>query len=130
VEVSVDLPADLPIVTGGVIEIEQVLVNLLLNARDALDSRPVRRVEIRAAQHGDTVELTLADTGPGIPANVLSKIFDPFFTTKPAGKGTGLGLAISQKTMQAIGGTIAVRTDSDGTAFTLVFRALQEPEQG
>ena len=128
VDVAVALPADLPMVVGGLIEIEQVLVNLLLNARDALEDRPLRRVDIRAARHGDSIELTVADTGPGIPAQVVSRIFDPFFTTKPAGKGTGLGLAISQKTMQAIGGTIAVRTGSDGTAFTLAFQPLEEPD--
>lgn len=127
VHVVVELPDDLPMVVGGLIEIEQVLVNLLLNARDVLEKHPRRRVDIRAARHGDRIELTIADSGPGIPPHVVSRIFDPFFTTKPAGKGTGLGLAISQKTMQAIGGAIAVQTGDEGTTFTLAFQPLEEP---
>jgi C4-dicarboxylate-specific signal transduction histidine kinase len=108
------------------VEVEQVLVNLLLNARDALAERGNRRVEIRAAGREDKVVLTVADTGGGIPPPIISRIFDPFFTTKPAGKGTGLGLAISQKTMIAIGGSIAVRNTETGAEFTLVFQALKE----
>ncbi len=126
VTVAVDVPQELPLVLGGLVEVEQVLVNLLLNARDALAERGNRRVEIRAAGREDKVVLTVADTGGGIPPPIISRIFDPFFTTKPAGKGTGLGLAISQKTMIAIGGSIAVRNTETGAEFTLVFQALKE----
>jgi signal transduction histidine kinase len=113
---------------GGLVEIEQVLVNLLLNARDALGESSDRKVEIRGASRDDKVMLTVADTGGGIPPQIISRIFDPFFTTKPAGKGTGLGLAISQKTMIALGGAIAVRNTETGAEFTLVFQALKELE--
>jgi signal transduction histidine kinase len=124
VQVSVDVPADLPQVMGGLVEVEQVLVNLLLNARDALEGQPERRVEIQARQQGPDVVLTITDTGPGIPPELLSRIFDPFFTTKPTGKGTGLGLAISRKTMGAIGGSIEARNTGTGTEFTLVFPTM------
>ena len=120
--------ADLPLVLGGLVEIEQVLVNLLLNARDALETQPQRRVEIRARQHGQNVVLTITDTGTGIPPELLSRIFDPFFTTKPSGKGTGLGLAISRKTMVAIGGSIEARNTGTGTEFTLVFPTMEVPD--
>lgn len=113
---------------GGLVEVEQVLVNLLLNARDALGQGSSRRVEIRGASREDKVVLTVADTGGGIPPQIISRVFDPFFTTKPAGKGTGLGLAISQKTMIALGGSIAVRNTETGAEFTLVFQALRELE--
>ena len=128
VQVSVDVPSDLPLVMGGLVEIEQVLVNLLLNARDALEDQPDRRVEIRARQHGQEVMLTITDTGTGIPPELLSRIFDPFFTTKPSGKGTGLGLAISRKTMVAIGGSIEARNTGTGTEFTLVFPTMEVPD--
>ena len=125
VHVSVDLPADLPLVMGGLVEVEQVLVNLLLNARDALEGQPERRVELRARQQDQTVVLTITDTGTGIPPELLSRIFDPFFTTKPTGKGTGLGLAISRKTMVALGGSIEARNTGAGTEFTLVFPTME-----
>ncbi len=128
VEVSVDVPSDLPLVMGGLVEIEQVLVNLLLNARDALENQRERRVEIRAHQHEQDVVLTITDTGSGIPPELLSRIFDPFFTTKPSGKGTGLGLAISRKTMVAIGGSIEARNTGTGTEFTLVFPTMELPD--
>ncbi len=128
VHVSVDVPADLPLVLGGLVEIEQVLVNLLLNARDAMETQPQRRVEIRARQHGQDVVLTITDTGTGIPPELVSRIFDPFFTTKPSGKGTGLGLAISRKTMVAIGGSIEARNTGTGTEFTLVFPTMGLPD--
>ena len=128
VQVSVDVPSDLPLVMGGLVEIEQVLVNLLLNARDALENQKERRVEIRAHQHEQDVVLTITDTGTGIPPELLSRIFDPFFTTKPSGKGTGLGLAISRKTMVAIGGSIEARNTGTGTEFTLVFPTMELPD--
>lgn len=128
VTVAVDVPQELPLVLGGLVEVEQVLVNLLLNARDALGESSDRKVEIRGASRDDKVMLTVADTGGGIPPQIISRVFDPFFTTKPAGKGTGLGLAISQKTMIALGGSIAVRSTETGAEFTLVFQALRELE--
>ena len=128
VTVAVDVPQDLPLVMGGLVEVEQVLVNLLLNARDALAETTDRRVEIHGSCRDDKVVLTLADTGGGIPRHIISRIFDPFFTTKPTGKGTGLGLAISQKTMIAIGGSITVRNTAVGAEFTLVFETLRELE--
>ena len=128
VAVVVDVPQDLPLVMGGLVEVEQVLVNLLLNARDALAEGTDRRVEIRGACRDDKVVLTLADNGGGIPPHIISRIFDPFFTTKPTGKGTGLGLAISQKTMIAIGGSISVRNTATGAEFILVFESLKELE--
>lgn len=97
----------------------QVLVNLLLNAAQAIgpDNGQIR---LTAVQADDWLELCIADSGPGIPADILPQIFTPFFTTKAPGKGTGLGLPICQSIVQQHGGTISVGPSTlGGVAFTL-----------
>ncbi len=97
--------------------LSQVLINLLLNAAQAMASRGT--IEIRAAL-GSTVVLTVADSGPGIPADVLPRLFEPFFTTKGAGKGTGLGLAVSRHLISSAGGTLEAGNRPEGGAiFTI-----------
>ena len=122
VEVSMQVPAELPPVRGGQVEIEQVLVNLLNNARDAMAESPARRIRIEVRRDGDLVILDVADTGSGVPADKLERIFEPFFTTKPVGRGTGIGLSVARRTMQALGGGIAVANTGTGARFTLTFR--------
>jgi PAS domain S-box-containing protein len=122
VEVSVEVPADLPPVRGGQVEIEQVLVNLLNNARDAMAESPARRIRIEAHHDGDSIRLDVADTGTGVPADKLERIFEPFYTTKPVGRGTGIGLSVARRTMQALGGGIAVANTGRGACFSLTFR--------
>jgi two-component system C4-dicarboxylate transport sensor histidine kinase DctB len=79
-------------------------------------------VEISAHRHGDSIEITVADTGSGIPDQLMDKIFDPFLTTKPPGKGTGLGLYVSRQLVEAAGGTInAANRPTGGTCFTVRF---------
>jgi two-component system cell cycle sensor histidine kinase/response regulator CckA len=100
------------------IQILQVLVNLLNNAYDAMEDHGRIRVESRATP--DQVEISITDTGPGIPDNVLPHIFEPFFTTKIDGKGTGLGLAICHGIVTSHGGTLGVHTVlGQGTTFTV-----------
>ncbi|MCX7379568.1 MAG: PAS domain-containing protein [Alphaproteobacteria bacterium] len=122
VEVSVEVPADLPPVHGGQVVIEQVLVNLLNNARDAMAESPERRIRIEARQDGDLILLDVADTGSGVPADKLERIFEPFYTTKPVGRGTGIGLSVARRTMQALGGGITVANTGRGACFSLTFR--------
>ncbi len=106
-------------------EIQQVLVNLLLNARDAIRmSGQGNQVEvitdIEPGADGDYAVLMVRDNGPGIPDEILPRIFAPFFTTKPPGKGTGLGLALCAKIVREHGGTIEVDTQvGRGTTFTI-----------
>jgi C4-dicarboxylate-specific signal transduction histidine kinase len=114
IELVLDLPAGLPPVRGRLLLVEQVLINLLLNARDALLEGPsaVRRITISARlmadkAAGEQVALTVADTGPGIPAAALPRLFEPFFTTKPTGQGTGLGLSLCHGIMRSLGGAIS-----------------------
>ncbi|MCI4347155.1 MAG: ATP-binding protein [Thermoplasmata archaeon] len=100
------------------IQILQVLVNILNNAYDAMGDRGEIRVESHVKE--DWVEISIADTGPGIPDSVLPHIFEPFFTTKTDGRGTGLGLAICHGIVTSHGGTLSVGTVlGHGTTFTL-----------
>lgn len=112
--------AQLPKINGVASQINQVLLNLITNAAQAMgDSGKLTVVSRRA---GDQVEIDISDTGSGIPDDVLPKIFDPFFTTKPVGEGTGLGLSIVHKIVQSHGGTIKVRTAAKkGSTFTISF---------
>jgi two-component system, NtrC family, sensor kinase len=87
-------------------QINQVFLNLITNAAQAMAERGT--LTVTSKRHGDMVEVEFADTGAGIPADVLPKIFDPFFTTKPVGEGTGLGLSIVHKILTAYGGNVSV----------------------
>jgi two-component system NtrC family sensor kinase len=125
------VPPDLPPVLADPNQIQQVLINLLLNA---LEATPVGgRVSVgaeRAAQDGRLgVRLRVADTGPGIAAEHLPRVFEPFFTTKPPGQGTGLGLAISRDIVRGHGGEIRVESaPGQGTTFTVWLpEALEAP---
>ncbi len=123
IEVSVALPEDLPPVRGGQVEIEQVLVNLLNNARDAMADRPVRQIRIEGRRDGELVRLDVTDTGGGVPADKLERIFEPFYTTKPVGRGTGIGLSVARRTMRALDGAITVANTGEGACFSLAFRS-------
>lgn len=100
-------------------QIEQVLVNLIMNALQAIPDRG--EIELGTRQDGDTAVVRVRDTGTGIAPENLKRLFEPFFTTKPVGKGTGLGLHVAYKIAQAHGGRIDVRSKvGEGTEFTLV----------
>lgn len=102
-------------------KIIQLLLNLCVNARDAMPTGGELRIVAQNAKldNGDFVMIRVQDTGDGIPAEVLPHIFEPFFTTKPVGKGTGLGLSMAQKLAKEHGGDIDVKTGSAGTSFFL-----------
>ena len=88
--------------------IQQVLLNLVQNAFDAMAGQDTAALTITAAYRGDRAELTVQDSGPGIPDDIAQTIFDPFFTTKEVGKGTGLGLSISHKIVDEHGGDLTL----------------------
>ena len=121
VEVALGVPS--PIVRGHSVLLEQVLSNLLLNARDALTALPAgtpRRIRITAAPGPDgTVRLMVADTAGGIPKEVMGRLFEPFVTTKGPDKGTGLGLSICHGLMKSMGGSIEARNEAEGAVFIL-----------
>ncbi|EGB14542.1 integral membrane sensor signal transduction histidine kinase [Pseudodesulfovibrio mercurii] len=118
IEVVTELDPDLPLITTDANQIQQVILNLLENAIDAIDRDGQITVITRTDDMG--VVLNIADSGPGIPKEYLAKVFDPFFTTKPTGEGTGLGLSIVYSTLSKLGGTIKVNSESgQGTTFTI-----------
>jgi two-component system sensor histidine kinase HupT/HoxJ len=101
-------------VTGHSGQIQQVLMNLVQNAVDAMQETPAARLRIAADRAGETAWVTMRDCGPGIAEDDLLKVFDPFFTTKPVGKGTGLGLSISYGIVRDHGGQLSVDNHADG----------------
>ena len=114
---------EVPKVVADTVQMEQVLLNLCINARDALNGagtvnvsvRPLVAVDLVCASclkriAGDFVELAVCDTGPGIPPEVLKRIFEPFYSTKPVGKGSGMGLAVVHGIVHEHGGHVIVDT--------------------
>jgi signal transduction histidine kinase len=127
VKVRTELASDLPEVRGNANQLQQVLMNLMINAQQAMQGTPgtvtlsTRRVE------PDQIQIAVADTGPGIPAEIRSKLFEPFFTTKPTGEGTGLGLSVSFGIIKDHGGDIVVHSDAGhGATFLIQLPVLQE----
>jgi len=115
------LQPDLPSTVADPHQIEQVFTNLLMNATQALqDHNGPRVIEVSTELHERAVRVTVADSGPGIAPEIISKIFDPFFTTKPPGKGTGLGLSISYSIIHEHGGKIWVQSESGKGAKFLI----------
>jgi len=119
-EVAVDLGPKPPIVQAGQIRLQQVLVNLISNAADAVEGQAERRIALQAHRHDGKVTITVADNGPGIPGAIAPRIFDPFFTTKGVGRGLGLGLSISYNIIKDFGGDLTVMNQFEGGAlFTI-----------
>ncbi len=117
VKVTTHLDPDLPLVAASPSEMQQVLLNLINNAIDAIGTGG-GTIEVTSRTDGDFVVVDVADNGQGIPPAVMARIFDPFFTTKPVGKGTGLGLSICYGIVKKLGGDITVNSAVDvGTAF-------------
>jgi hypothetical protein len=120
IEVTRRFAADLPFATGNAAKLQQVFMNLILNARDAMPRGG--RLEISTAFDDEMVSILFRDTGDGIAPEHLAKIYDPFFTTKQIGKGTGLGLAVSYGIIRDHGGHISVESKpGEGTLFKLTF---------
>ena len=110
----------LPPVLGSITRLQQVFLNLFMNARDAMPSGGM--IEVRTAAQNGSVEVEVTDTGSGIPPENLHRIFDPFFTTKATGKGTGLGLSVSYGIIKEHAGKVDVRSaPGKGTSFRLEF---------
>jgi C4-dicarboxylate-specific signal transduction histidine kinase len=108
IRVELDFPAEDVIVIGNAIQLEQVFINLLSNARDALVNADNKVITITYRTKANMVHITVSDTGPGIPNGLEQRIFDPFFTTKEVGAGTGLGLSITYGIIKEHQGSIAV----------------------
>jgi len=110
----------LPPVFGNKSQLQQVVLNVLTNGRDAMANGGVMTIKLQHDEAHHCVVLTFSDTGMGIPKENLSRIFDPFFTTKPRGKGTGLGLSVSHGIIESHKGEMTVDSEVDkGTSFTI-----------
>ena len=117
IEVEMNLHDGVRTIPGDRVHLQQVLLNLLMNAMDAVAAMPRdrRRVQVSTTQRDGEVRLSVADTGPGIPAGRLSQIFEPFYTTKSA-SGMGMGLAIARGIVEAHDGRMAAENNADGGA--------------
>jgi signal transduction histidine kinase len=120
VEIVSELAEDCPPVMGHAIQMEQVLLNLLTNARDAMAERDEEsKITLRIFADDQGVHITSEDTGGGIPEDALPRIFEPFYTTKEMGKGTGLGLSVGYGIVRDMDGTITAENIGDGARFTI-----------
>jgi len=125
IQVVRQLGESLPPVRGSANKLQQVFLNLFLNARDAMPAGGM--LEVRTAAHNGSVEIEVVDTGAGIPREHIHRIFDPFFTTKASGRGTGLGLSVTYGIIKEHAGKIDVRsTPGKGTAFHVEFPAVRK----
>ncbi len=131
IEVVSELQINLPPVMADANRLEQVFINLLINARDAIEAKwwgnvdprdKAKRIFLKTRTENGMAVVEISDTGTGIPAAIVDKIFEPFFTTKQVGKGTGLGLSISYGIVRDYDGSITVKSQEDkGSTFTIKF---------
>jgi CheY-like chemotaxis protein len=122
IQVITDFAAGLPPVAADSDQLHQVIVNLLINAQQALqecDGRREIRVSTRHNGEKERVCITVADNGPGIPPEIARRIFEPFFTTKPQGAGTGIGLSFSHGVIEAHGGNLLLENGEKGATFLI-----------
>jgi C4-dicarboxylate-specific signal transduction histidine kinase len=128
VEILEHVPASLPPVHANAVEMEQVFVNLFMNALDAMPDGG--RLSVRAAvaaDQGERLTVVVEDTGVGIPHELQDQVFEPFMTTKPQGKGTGLGLAVCLGLLRSHGGEIALESEPGAGTRVYVHLLMHEP---
>ena len=123
IRVDKDLDPEMPTIRATINEFEQVVMNLIVNARQALDdsSRTMKILRVTTGRRDDQTFVEVSDNATGIPETLAEKIFDPFFTTKAVGKGTGLGLSISQSIVVPLAAGSTCTTNEGGGA-TFVIR--------
>lgn len=127
VTARINLPDHPVYVTGNALRLEQVVVNLLSNALDAMQARPLRCLTVDLQPQGSLVVLTISDTGHGIARENIGSIFDPFYTSKEVGQGLGLGLSISYGIVKDMGGEIAVESEVNaGTTFRVTLQVARD----
>jgi len=124
IELLFDIPATIPPIVGHATWLQQILLNLITNARDAIDDKrrpnnaaPNDTIRVYARMHENAVLIGVADTGGGVPEDLHERIFNPFFTLKAMGKGTGLGLALCRRLVADMGGHITLRNENGGAVF-------------
>jgi two-component system NtrC family sensor kinase len=124
IDIQTDLSPDLPIIAGDQAQLQQVVLNLVNNAIDAIGHDG--SVSVKSLSEKSQIRIVVTDSGPGIPEPMQKKIFDPFFTTKSTGKGTGLGLWISYSIIEKMGGALSLQSkEGQGAAFTITLPIVQ-----
>ncbi len=126
-ELIINIAPGLPPVHGGSVRLQQVLVNLLSNACDAVEGLGNRTIHLDGRREGDRVVIEIGDRGPGVPPAITERIFDPFFTTKGVGRGLGLGLSISYNIIKDFGGSLTVGPRDGGGALFRIELGVAEP---
>lgn len=117
IALTLDVPEDLPAVRGDGGRLRQVLINLLLNAADAIaETQSAGRIDLTVVRDDGDLELSVVDNGAGIKAELLDSIFDPFVTSKDVGEGTGMGLAVSDRIVRDVGGELSAENNPNGGA--------------
>ena len=129
-EVQIETDEALPVVHGNSNQLQQVLINLLINAEQALgDQHGIVRIASQKLPSG-RIGIEVADNGPGIPDEIKARIFEPFFTTKPSGKGTGLGMSVAYRIVEEHGGTIRLESEpGQGARFVIELPAMNPGEK-
>jgi signal transduction histidine kinase len=128
IQVQLDLPVEPVPMQGNQAQLEQVFLNLFINARDAMEQAVERVLTVSTQLCSSTIVIIVRDTGCGIPSDALERIFDPFFTTKPVGQGTGLGLSISYRIIKDHDGAIRVHQEPlGGTSFIISLPTCLQP---
>jgi signal transduction histidine kinase len=134
IEVNLELDEGLPKILADRNRLEQIFLNLVTNARDALEAKgpeAAKKLTITTSREGKAVVTAVWDTGTGMPEGIRKKIFEPFFTTKEAGQGTGLGLSITYNLVKDFKGNIEVESAPDvGTTFKVSFPVYEEKGHG
>lgn len=131
IEFVLELAEDLQPIYGNSIRLNQVVMNIIVNAAQAMDGRGALVITSRIRANNDLAEITIKDTGHGIPPELVEKIFDPFFSTKATGEGSGLGLSVSYAIVKEHKGSIRVVSEPEsGTTFCLRFPVVMETLMG
>lgn len=142
IQIEVDIEQDLPLVMLNEIQLNQILMNLAINARDAMNAKGKLTIKLGLAENvnaeatvshqtitGDWVELSIRDTGVGIEKTIIDDMFTPFFTTKPVGEGTGMGLSVVYGIIQNCNGHIIVESGAgEGTIFRMLFPPVYDKQ--
>lgn len=132
IELICNLDHDLPFIHGDTISIEQLIVNLILNAKDAVIEKTTYTedidgiITVNTTEKDNEIILVISDNGVGIPKDIIPKIWSPFFTSKKRNYGTGVGLSISSKIIKEHNGRVYLTTSSDGTSFSMHFPIAEE----
>jgi two-component system NtrC family sensor kinase len=127
IDIQTDLDKDIPIIAGDEAQLQQVFMNLISNAIDAIGKNGL--IQVKSRRKDTKISISIIDDGPGIPRDQQKKVFDPFFTTKRAGSGTGLGLWVTYDIVKRMGGTITLKSEMEkGTTF-MVKLPIAVPEK-